>query len=237
MAYDAGVLSVEWTGGNRTSRSLSHMMSHLYVRLLCNGFPEAFVITAERFGISLFYKDLDLARSHLVDQLQKLGTEDRKEVSPFLIIDQSTSRYALPIKDNIDFTRNIPDMRKRLGELGQERTHNDIRNMMGGYYKASSDDISFKSRTRGERSFEIPLHLASSSARGLSDLFFFLKHVAHANHLLIIDEPESHLDTKNQIGLARLLSRIVSLGIKVLVTTHSDYLLKELNNLIMASLG
>lgn len=233
MAYEAGAITVEWTGGDRTATSLAHMISQLYVRLLCTGFPEAFVITAERFGVSLFYKDLDFARSQLVDQLQKLGTEGRKRVSPFLIIDHSTSRYALPIKDHIDFTRSIPDMRKHLGQLGQERTHSEIRALMGGYYKASADGISFKSRTRGEHSFEIPLHLASSSARGLSDLFFFLKHIAHDNHLLIIDEPESHLDTRNQIHLARLLSRLIGLGIKVLVTTHSDYLLKEINNLIM----
>ena len=75
--------------------------------------------------------------------------------------------------------------------------------------------------------------MASSSARGLSDLYFFLQHVAGPNHLLIIDEPESHLDTHNQILMARLLVRCVQAGLKVLITTHSDYLVKELNNLIM----
>ena len=90
-------------------------------------------------------------------------------------------------------------------------------------------------RTGGQSSFDIPLHLASSSARGLSDLYFFLRHKASKNHLLIIDEPESHLDTANQILLARLLARFVHAGIKVLVTTHSDYIVKEINNLIMLS--
>ena len=53
--------------------------------------------------------------------------------------------------------------------------------MMGGYYGASSDDIRFISKARGKgRSFNIPLHLASSSARGLSDLYFFLRHVARS---------------------------------------------------------
>ena len=35
--------------------------------------------------------------------------------------------------------------------------------------------------------------------------------------------------------LARLLARMVRAGLKVLVTTHSDYLVKEINNLIMLS--
>ncbi len=71
--------------------------------------------------------------------------------------------------------------------------------------------------------------------RGLSDLYFFLKHAAERNHLLVIEEPESHLDTANQIRSARLLARCVGAGLRVLVTTHSDYVIKEVNNLIMLS--
>ena len=89
--------------------------------------------------------------------------------------------------------------------------------------------------TEGKREFDIPLHLASSSARGLADLYFYLRHKAAKNDLLIIDEPESHLDTHNQILLARILARFVRAGIKVLITTHSDYIIKEVNNLIMLS--
>ncbi|MYJ95537.1 MAG: ATP-binding protein [Proteobacteria bacterium] len=107
---------------------------------------------------------------------------------------------------------------------------------MQGYYTTKDDEIRFISKARGKgRSFNLPLHLASSSARGLSDLYFFLKHVANPTHLLVIDEPESHLDTSNQILLARLLAYFVKAGIRVLVTTHSDYLVKEINNLVMLS--
>ena len=53
--------------------------------------------------------------------------------------------------------------------------------------------------------------------------------------MLLIDEPESHLDTENQVLLARVLACFVRAGIRVLITTHSDYILKEINNLIMLS--
>ena len=105
---------------------------------------------------------------------------------------------------------------------------------MDGYYTASADEIRFRSGVRG-RAFNIPLHLASSSARGLSDLYFYSRHTASQNHLLIMDEPESHLDTANQLRLARILAHFVRAGIKVLITTHSDYLIKEVNNLVMLS--
>ena len=203
-------------------------------------FPELssdpFVLSAERFGISLFYKELDFRKSQVVDLLQKYGDGKSKDDDfPFVLLDKNVSRYARPIKDNIDYTRSIPDLRKLKSEVHDDKFFSGIRKLMNGYYAASGDEIEFRSAARGDRRFAIPLHLASSSARGLSDLYFFLRHVARRNHLLIIDEPESHLDTANQVLLARLLARLIPAGLKVLLTTHSDYVIKELNNLIMLS--
>ena len=215
----------------------SHIAKHYFSLLLSNLFPDPLILSAERFGISLFYKELDFTKNQLVDLLQKMGdAKNRDWISPFLLIDKTTSRYALPIKDNIDYTRDIPNLQKSKSEIFESKLFDDIKDMMDGYYSSSSDDIRFISKARGKgRSFNIPLHLASSSARGLSDLYFFLRHVAEKNHLLIVDEPESHLDTANQIRLARLLARCVRAGLKVLITTHSDYLIKEINNLVMLS--
>ena len=242
-----GTFSIQYHGGNLVvsrikgerqdypTLELRRILLGLYLQFL---FPELFfdpfLLSAERFGISLFYKELDFTKNQLVNVLQQLGAEKPVKPSfPFLLLDKAASRYALPIKDNIDYTRSIPELKRRESEIHENKLFNDIKDLMNGYYKVSGDDIEFKSTARKERSFSIPLYLASSSARGLSDLYFFLRHVAQKNHLLIIDEPESHLDTTNQILLARLLAQLVRAGIKVLVTTHSDYLVKEINNLIM----
>ena len=169
-----------------------------------------------------------------MDLLQKMGrNKEQDDDAPFLLIDKNTSRYAQPIKDNIDFTRNINDAQRHRSPLADHKLFADIKNIMGGYYQSSKDAIHFRSTARGKHKFVIPLHLASSSARGLADLYFYLRHQARPNDLLIIDEPESHLDTRNQVLLARMLVRFVKVGIKVLITTHSDYLIKEFNNLIM----
>ena len=232
--------SVRVSGGALGKRSQSpdlfYTIQRLYLRFL---FPELswdpFVLSAERFGISLFYKELDFTKNQLVDLLQKMGDRKKKDRLPFLLIDEGLSRYALPIKHNIDYTRSIFDLRRQRSEVYDENLFNDVRRLMSGYYRASSENIEFRSVARTARRFAIPLHLASSSARGLSDLYFFLRHVARKNHLVIIDEPEGHLDTANQIQLARLLARMVRVGLRVLVTTHSDYLVKEINNLVMLS--
>ena len=218
-----------------SASDISFFLTDIYLSFLFPELPEPFILSAERFGISLFYKELDFTKNRLVEILQETGKDERDGLLPFLLIDKMASRYTLPIRDNIDYTRDIPLLQKQRSEISDSKLFKDIENMMGGYYKSSGDDIRFISKARKARRFDIPLHTASSSVRGLSDLYFFLRHVAHKNQLLIIDEPESHLDTANQIQLARLLARAVHAGLKVLITTHSDYIVKEFNNLLMLS--
>ena len=219
---------------NNMGRTMQ-IIHYLYVSFLSPNFPYPFILSAERFGISLFYKELDFTKSRLVEALQKLSEDREGAINPLFFLDESSARYALPIKDNIDYTRSLGDFRRQKSEIYGDKLFNDIRDMMDGYYSNTGDNIEFRSTARGKRKFIIPLHIASSSARGLSDLYFYLRYVAQKNHLLIIDEPESHLDTANQIQLARLLARFIQAGLKILITTHSDYLIKEINNLIMLS--
>ena len=218
-----------WGRKPLSASDVSYFLSDFYLDFLFPEIPEPFILSAERFGITLFYKELDATKNRLVEIMQEDRKRDR--LSPALI-DKMASRYALPIRDNIDYTRDISDLQKRRSGLYDSKLFNDIKDMLGGYYRSSDDDIRFKSKAR-KGGFDIPLHLASSSARGLSDLYFFLRHSAQKDHLLIIDEPESHLDTANQIQFARLLARAVHAGMKVLITTHSDYIVKEINNLLM----
>ena len=127
--------------------------------MLAGIFPDPFILSAERFGISLFYRELDFTKNQLVDLLQKMGDDkNRDRVSPYLLIDRATSRYALPIKDNIDYTRSIPDYRATKSELYEKKLYDDIKNMMGGYYGTSDGEIRFISKARGEgHRFNIPL--------------------------------------------------------------------------------
>ena len=215
---------------------ISYDLSFLFFLFLFPELPDPFILSAERFGLSLFYKELAFTQSRLSDFFRgKMKDRDKDSFRSLLAIDKRAGQYALPIKDNIDYTRGISEFQKQRSEIHDSKLFNDVRDMMGGYYRSSGDDIRFISKARKERRFDIPLHIASSSVRGLSDLYFFLRHVAKKNQLLIIDEPESHLDTANQIILARLLARAVHAGLKVLITTHSDYIVKEINNLLMLS--
>ncbi len=49
----------------------------------------------------------------------------------------------------------------------------------------------------------------------------------------MIDEPELNIHPANQRQIARLLARLVNAGMSVVISTHSDYIVREFNSLIM----
>ena len=66
-------------------------------------------------------------------------------------------------------------------------------------------------------------------------MVLYLKYLVRSGHLFILEEPESHLDPTNQRFLARAIAMLVNAGVRVLVTTHSDIVLGQLNNLMQVS--
>lgn len=99
-----------------------------------------------------------------------------------------------------------------------------------GKYKYSGSSVGYF-LTKG-RSKRFGLDEVSSSVRALADLWFYLRCYAQEGDLLIIDEPELNLHPRNQRFMARLLAMISRAGINILITTHSEYIIRELNYLI-----
>ncbi len=66
----------------------------------------------------------------------------------------------------------------------------------------------------------------------LAPLVLFLRSIVRQGDLLIIEEPESHLHPGAQTKIAQTLARLVRAGVRVVITTHSNYLIQQIGNLI-----
>ena len=82
---------------------------------------------------------------------------------------------------------------------------------------------------------DLPLKNASSMVSELAPVVLYLRHVVTANHVLIVEEPESHLHPGMQVQLIRELALLVKAGVRVIITTHSEWLLEELANIVRRS--
>ncbi len=196
-------------------------------------FSSPFIITSERTGVALFYKELDLHKNIFFDKLIK-QKEKEQPIDFDQILNESISRYSKPINDEINFVRDLDKISKIRGELAKNNPEIMalLIDIIGGDYSVTDYSMSFKF-TEDNKQQEIPLYSASSTVKSLMNLYFYLKHLAKPGDILIIDEPELNLHPENQRKLAKLFSRLTKCGLKLLMTTHSDYLIEELNNLIV----
>ena len=78
----------------------------------------------------------------------------------------------------------------------------------------------------------LPLMNSSSMVSELAPVVLYLRHVVQPGDTLIIEEPESHLHPAMQVEFTRQIAVLVNAGVRVIVTTHSEWVLEELANIV-----
>ena len=78
----------------------------------------------------------------------------------------------------------------------------------------------------------LPLMNTSSMVSELAPVVLYLRHVVRPGEVLIIEEPESHLHPAMQVEFIRHLAAAVRSGVRIMITTHSEWVLDELTNLV-----
>jgi hypothetical protein len=210
-----------------TQPILVELISNFFIGLL---FPSittnCFLLPAERAGLNLFYKELSSIRNRLIHRAQK------DNIKPLeLLRDILTPRYALPVSDYIEYLNDLTIVKGNKADYPLQ-VKNIQDNIIKGKYDVDQEgNISFLPHRSNRK--KLPLHFSSSTARTLFGLVFYLQHQAKQGDWLMIDEPELNLHPDNQRNLARVLAQLVNNGIKVIISTHSPYLVREFNNLIM----
>ncbi len=92
----------------------------------------------------------------------------------------------------------------------------------------------FTYRPRGWKD-DLALANASSMVSELAPVVLYLRHVIEPGNVLIVEEPESHLHPAMQVEFTRQLAALVEAGVRVIVTTHSEWLVDELANIVRRS--
>ncbi|MCY4598310.1 MAG: AAA family ATPase [Acidobacteria bacterium] len=89
----------------------------------------------------------------------------------------------------------------------------------------------FAYRPRGWRE-DIALMRASSMVSELAPVVLYLRYLVRSGDVLIIEEPEAHLHPAMQAAFARELARLVRAGVRIVMTTHSEWFLEQIGNLV-----
>lgn len=81
----------------------------------------------------------------------------------------------------------------------------------------------------------ISLINSSSMVSELAPVVLYLRDHVCPRDFLIVEEPESHLHPAKQVEFIRLLAKLVNLDIRVIVITHSEWVIEELGNIVQRS--
>lgn len=221
---------------------LDKKISITFIRCILRSiFPRPYVSSAERTGVATFREDLAFARQKLVSLVSNKvnrGDSRNRTLRDSLFVNDETVdpkfdfEYPSAVQSNIDFMAKLEAVIRKDSYIYREYENilKYFLEISEGEYKYSGSSVGyFLPKGRNKR---LTLDEVSSSVRALADLWFYLRYYARQGDLLIIDEPELNLHPKNQRLIARLLAMVSRAGIKVLITTHSEYILKEINYLI-----
>lgn len=197
------------------------------------GEAQVFLLPAERSGLHLIFRELGTRRTALLHH----ASRDDIDIGA-LLRDVMFSRYAIPIADYIDWLNLLTENQKSKSQWGHPYAEQIKRGLADGAYRVDGrtgaiEFQAYKKKGDAQRAQPLDLHITSSAVKSLFGLWFYLEHQAQKGDILMIDEPELNVHPANQRKIARLLARLVNGGINVVISTHSDYIIREFNSLIM----
>ncbi len=137
----------------------------------------------------------------------------------------------------------LTDFLQQLVDFDEPRGQVDLaakleREILGGTVQSKKSETGyplFSYQPQDWTGENLPLMNTSSMVSELAPVVLYLRHIVQPGEVLIIEEPESHLHPAMQVEFIRQLAAVVNSGIRVMLTTHSEWVLDELTNLVRLS--
>ena len=187
------------------------LQSLLITSLFFDGIIGVKMFTAERSGIYTFSKELSVGRLRNPDE-------------------RLNARYPRPIADGLADAADLANKSKTAFNNGTFADEIEQMVLHGNLTVSEEGEVLYHVSDDTELGF----NESSSAIKTLAPLVFYLRHSAGRFNLLFVDEPELNLHPKNQILLAKIFVKMINAGLRLVISTHSDYIIREINNMIMA---
>lgn len=204
----------------------------LYSKLVYYPVMSSTIFPVERNSIFTFNKELSIKNNERYDLIKQLSSNN--DISPIDIMFFSSNRYPQPIRDCLKVADDLDTIKKSNSIFYDFAEEIEKELLDGNVIIGKEGNVEFSSFKTSKKT-TLSFHQSSSIVKTLAGLVIYLKHSAQKNDLVIIDEPELNLHPDNQIKITRIFSRLINKGLNLVVSTHSDYILREINNLIMLS--
>ncbi len=206
------------------------LLTAIYYHIIINPVLNSHFFPVERTSMYTYYKDILGGRNQLIDKLHQQGTNTTEIVKRII---NSSSQFPLVINHTLQDAANMAQLNSEKGFYSQLADDIERDVLLGTVSVTNEGDMHFTSMK--SPTTELPLQLSASMTKAVAGLVFYLRHKSAKGDMVFIDEPEVNCHPDVQVLMARIFARMVNAGLRLVVSTHSDYIIREINNLIMLS--
>ena len=210
-------LSVHWSSANYEDMMLKSALQSIME-------SESLFLPASRTGLLLLYRDFFANRTD--NDLSFVFEGER-----FVDNQEKTATLTKPMYDFLRFLQTYSE-RKDINEKYRDELKFFEKHLIEGHIDVNEQGI-FSYRSADENA-TVPMYLASSMIKEITPFVLAVMSNNMYNRL-IIDEVEASLHPQKQLELVRFLNRLNNMGMKLIVSTHSDTFASKLSNLYILS--
>ena len=186
-----------------------------FAKKIFNG--NTYIAPEERSAVNIFSKELSLTKNRLFDRLLKSNGRTNEMLD---LLKSRINRYPKPIRDNLEIAEDLANLSKSKSQFGFLADELEKQILKGKINISPEGEVKYVPDDAQRLNLEV--HLTASLVKCLSNIVFYLRHLAKPNDWIVIDEPELNLHPDNQRLIARFFGRLINEGFKVMISTHSD---------------